>query len=171
MEKIKAARREQFKRGTMFEQFQAQNRTEREQTEPVIMTFDYANGPDMDGDVIIGRYDSKTETFKANSEKVPDEEPEGFTYVRDTGYTGWYYCVENLPGWVMQMGRSMYFKKSKIGGMFSIRNRQINTKKIEEAIVLEWNGRPTINGIRYHMSKSHRLEPRYNDFSVDSADY
>lgn len=126
------------------------------------------NNVDSEDD-ILHSYSARRIKIDEDNEHIP----EGFTYVSEAEYTKtayWLRCVENLPGWSICVTAGLYCKKSKIGGMYSIGNRQINTTKFEEAIVLDWNGVPTINGIRYHMSKGNRLEPRYNK-CVDDISY
>lgn len=126
-----------------------------ENEEKVYVTFDF-NSTELD----------------QHSDIYAQEEYKGFTYVSEAEYLKyrWVYPVDGLLGWSVN-GDGLYKKRNKIGGTYSTVGCNINTKKFEEAIVLELNGIPTINGIRYNMSKGNRLEPRYNVFYGENMDY
>lgn len=116
---------------------------------------------DADGDILM---EGARKTYTPKQES--DHKPEGFTYVSDAEYNRKAITnpISGLSGWEIEVGITLNRKRNRIGGLFIHNKRSIKTHKFEEAIVLDWNGVPTINGIRYNMSKSNRLEPKYNNF-------
>lgn len=113
--------------------------------------------------------DSIRESIKSRQSQ---EKLEGFEYVSEYEYRKLIFVpVVSMAGWSRDLSKPIHKKLTRIGGIYQHANYPINTKAFDEAIVLAWNGIPTVNGIRYKQSKSNRLEPRYNVMPGDNMDY